>query len=93
MDFKDYKKLDNLDIDIFVSNAGVCFGGSVLDIPIDALKYNYEVNVFSNIRLIKYVYSKMTQGGKIFVISSLASMMPLELLGPYVSSKASLLCV
>ena len=93
MDFKYYKKLGNLDIDIFVSNAGVCYGDSVLDIPIDALKYNYEVNVFSNIRLIKYVYSKMTQGGKIFVISSLASMMPLELLGPYVSSKASLLCV
>lgn len=32
----------------------------------------------------------MIIGGKIFVISSLASMMPLELLGPYVSSKASL---
>lgn len=90
MDFKYYKKLDNLDIDLFVANAGVCYGGSVMSVSIDILKFNYEVNVFSNIRLIKYVYSKMTQGGKIFVISSLASMIPLELMGSYVSSKASL---
>ena len=89
-DINDYCKLDNLDIDIMINNAGVYFGCSVIDIPIDTLKYSYEVNVFSNIRLIKYVYSKMIQGGKIFVISSLASMIPLELLGGYVSSKASL---
>ena len=90
LDITDYCKLDNLDIDIMINNAGVYFGGSVIDIPIDTLKYSYEVNVFSNIELIKYVYSRMIQGGKIFVISSLASMIPLELMGSYVSSKASL---
>lgn len=34
MDFKYYKKLGNLDIDIFVANAGVCYGDSVMSVPL-----------------------------------------------------------
>lgn len=49
----DLKKIEDLDIDILVSNAatGVC--GSVSEIEIEKMKYNFDVNVFSNFRLVQ----------------------------------------
>lgn len=89
---EDYKILDDIDIDVFIAHAAVGIGGSVLALETDFLRYNYEVNVFSNIELIKYVYQKMEKknSGKIFVMSSLLSMMPIVMLESYTSSKAAL---
>ena len=88
----DIKKLESLDIDIFISNAAIGYGGSVLEIPVSLLRKNYETNVFSNIESIQVVLKNMIQKkhGRIIVISSLASYLPIPFLGSYASSKASL---
>ena len=89
---KDLKKIDDLDIDILVCNAGVAESGSLFEIPMEKVKENFEVNVFSNLNLIQKVSKKMIDKGKgrIVVISSLASKMPIPFLGSYCASKASL---
>ena len=88
---EDYKKIDDLDIDLFIASASIGIGGSVLDMDMNYFKKNYEVNVFSNFELIKYVFNKMhKKGGKIFIMSSLASMMPLVMLEGYTSTKAAI---
>ncbi len=89
---KDLKKIDDLDIDILVCNAGVAESGSLFEIPMEKVKENFEVNVFSNLKLIQKVSKKMIDKGKgrIVVISSLASKMPIPFLGSYCASKASL---
>lgn len=89
---KDLKKIDDLDIDILVCNAGVAESGSLFEIPMEKVKENFEVNVFSNLNLIQKVSKKMIDKGKgrIVVISSLASKMPILFLGSYCASKASL---
>lgn len=90
-DEADYEQLNNLDIDLFIANASIGCGGSVLAMDIDVLRRNYETNIFANFKLIKYVYKKMdSKGGKIFIMSSLASMLPITMLDAYVSSKAAI---
>ena len=89
----DREKINNLDIDCLINHAGIGIGGSIIDIDINDLRYNYEVNVFSSFELLKIVYHKFLKEqklGKIFVMSSLSSMVPLFLLGSYTSTKASI---
>lgn len=89
----DAKIINDLDIDTLFLHASIGEGGSILNIPIDKLKYNYEVNVFSNIKLIKkYIKSRTTNNkqGKIIITSSITSMIPIPYLGSYTSSKAAL---
>ncbi len=90
---EDRKKLEDIDIDILVSNAAVGFGGSLIEIPISKLKENYEVNVFANIEIIKLVLKKMIEKkkGKIIIMSSIAGIIPIEFLGSYCSTKSSLI--
>lgn len=85
----DYLKINNIHIDLFIANAAICYGGSVLAISNNVLKDNFETNVFANFALIKYVYSKMANG-KIFIMSSLVSMLPIVMMDCYVSSKAAI---
>lgn len=90
---KDREKVNNLDIDCLINNAGIGIGGSIVDMDIKDLKYNYEVNVFSSFELLKLVYHKFlkeNKKGKIFVMSSLSSMTPIFLLGSYTSTKSAI---
>lgn len=89
---KDLDKLNKLDIDILVCNAAIAESGSLFEIPLEKVKENYNVNVFSNLDLIQKVSKKMIKKGKgkIVIISSLTSKMALPFLGSYSSSKASL---
>ena len=41
---KDIEMLNNLNIDIFISNAAVGEGGSISEIPFDKVRYNFEIN-------------------------------------------------
>ena len=69
------------------------YGGSVLDIPISKLEDNFNVNVFSNIKLIQMYAGHLfleKKKGKIIVISSLAGVIPIPFLGSYCATKASL---
>lgn len=87
----DVNKIENLDIDILIANAAIGEGGSIVDMPFNRIRNNYEVNVFSNFQLIQKILKQMIKKdyGKIIVISSLASIIPLPFLGAYCSTKSS----
>ena len=89
---KDLQKLNKLDIDILVCNAAIAESGSLFEIPLDKVKENFEVDVFSNLDLIQKVSKTMIKKGKgrIVIISSLTSKMPLPFLGSYSGTKAAL---
>lgn len=88
----DIKLIENMDIDVLICNAAICVGGSILDIPIDKVRENYEVNVFSNFNLIQKVANKMIEknSGKIIIMGSLASLIPINFIGIYASTKSAI---
>lgn len=89
----DRKLIYDLDVDCLLANSAVGYGGSVLDIPITTLEENFEVNVFSNIKLIQMYCGHLfleNKKGKVVVMSSIAGIMPIPFLGSYCATKASL---
>ena len=89
---RDIDKLDDLDIDVLVLNGAIAEGGSLMEMPIEKVRDNFEENVFSNLNLIQKVIKNMIYKGfgRIVIISSLTSKMVLPFLGSYSASKASL---
>jgi short-subunit dehydrogenase len=85
--------LQRLDIDILICNAAIGESGSMLEIPMDKVRNNFEVNVFSTFRVVQIIASKMLSKntGKIILMSSLYGIMPIKFLGPYSASKASVI--
>lgn len=90
---KDYEQLENVDIDIFIANAAIGMGGSLLNMNMDRVRENYEVNIFSNLTLLQHILRKMEKRkcGKIIMMTSLAGILPVPFLGSYCSTKASLI--
>lgn len=90
---EDRNKVINLNIDILVCNAAIGISGSLIEIPIYKVKENFNVNVFSNLELIQLTLKNMlkNQNGKIIIISSLAGIIPIEFLGSYCATKASII--
>lgn len=88
----DIEKIKNLDIDIFVSNSAIGMGGSISEMPMEKVRKNYEVNVFSNFELTQIILKNMVlkNKGKVIIISSLAGVVPLPFLGSYCSTKSSI---
>lgn len=85
--------VDKLKIDCLINHAAIGIGGSILHMDLEGLREVYEVNVFSSFRLLKRVYQNMEHdkiAGKIFITSSILSMMSLPFLGCYSSSKAAI---
>lgn len=90
---EDRKLIEKIEIDCLVNHAGIGMGGSILEMDINLLRENYETNVFSSFELIKEFYQLKTrkkEKAKIFVTSSIASMIPIPYLGCYTSSKAAI---
>lgn len=90
---KDRELIEKINIDCLVNHAGIGNGGSVLEMDISTLRKNYETNVFSSFSLLQEFYKLKTQEqskAKIFVTSSIASMLPIPYLGCYTSSKAAI---
>lgn len=90
---KDQEKLENLKIDILVCNAGVGYGGSISEMPMEKLRENFEVNVFSNFEIVQTVLKQMIERkeGRIIMMSSLAGIVPVPFLGGYCATKASII--
>lgn len=90
---KDIEEIKKLDIDIFISNAAIGIGGSIINMDIDKIRQNYEINVFSSFTLIQIVLENMLKKdkGKIIIMSSLAGIIPIPFLGSYCSTKASII--
>lgn len=91
-DDKDVKKVLNLNIDILISNAAIGQGGSIIEADMKKFRENFEVNVFSNFYLIKEVLKQMIEKdrGRIIIMSSLISKLPLPFVGIYSATKASI---
>ena len=89
---EDLEKLKLLNIDVLVCNAAIGEGGSLVEMDVNRIRNNFEVNVFSTFRLIQIILRNMIKRktGRVIVISSLASTIPLCFLGSYCGSKASL---
>lgn len=90
----DRKKILKLDIDCLINNAAIGVGGSLLELPLDYLKTNFEVNVFSNLRLSQIYAANLFlnhKKGKIIFMSSLAGIIPIRFLGSYCMTKSSII--
>lgn len=80
------------DIDVLLNNAGISEGGSLIDIPEERLRNQFEVNVFGPILLTQKIAKAMVkkQRGKIVFMSSVSGLMADPLSGPYGGSKFTL---
>lgn len=88
-DPSDREKAWEWDIDILVNNAAVKEGGSLIDIPEENLRKQYEVNVFGTMLFTQEFARKMVhkRKGRIVFISSISGLMVNPFSGPYSSSK------
>lgn len=90
---EDIKQLENIDIDILISNAAIAESGSICEIDMNKVRNNFEVNVFGNFTVLQKVIKQMIEKkkGKIIIMSSLAGILPIPFLGPYCATKASII--
>ena len=86
---KDREKAWTWDIDVLVNNAAVKEGGSLVDIPEENLRHQFEANVFGPILLTKGFARKMVENksGRIVFVSSVSGITTNPLSGPYSGSK------
>ena len=89
---KDKELIQRRDVDILVSNAATGESGSIAEININKVRDNFETNVFSNFEIVKIVLKNMIKKGRgrIVMMSSLASIIPMPFLGSYSATKASI---
>lgn len=88
----DRELVKSREIDVLICNAGIGESGSIAEIDIDKIRYNFEVNVFSNFELSQPVLKNMfaKNSGTVIFISSLAGRIAMPFLGPYCMTKFAL---
>ena len=76
-------------IDVLVNNAGYGQYGPIEEIPLDAIRHDFEVNVFGLLRMCQFVLPGMRKkgGGRIINISSVAGEMSQPGAGIYHATK------
>lgn len=85
------KTLSGFKIDVFISNAGIGYRGTIEDLKIDEIRKQFEVNYFGPIRLLQGIIPQMeTQEGKIINIAALGSLITVPTFGYYNVSKLAL---
>ncbi len=89
---EDRNKIDALQIDTLINNAGMGESGSLTEVPMERLRLTFEVNVFGTIATSQHAFRQMIprDSGRIIIISSLAGRSPRPFLGPYSMSKYAL---
>lgn len=89
---KDRQKAWTWDVDVLVNNAAVKEGGSLVDIPEDNLRHQFEVNTFGPMLLTRGFARKMIERkrGRIVFVSSISGLVSTPLSGPYNGSKHAL---
>ncbi len=88
----DREKIRDYDLDVLINNAGIGESGSLAEIPMDRLRQNFEVNVFSTIALTQIALQRMIEknNGTVLVVSSIAGRIPSAFISPYSMTKFAL---
>ena len=88
----DREKLKNYNLDVLINNAAIGETGSLSEIPIERVRHNFEVNVFSTIELTQIALKNMMKkgSGTVLFVSSLAGRSPSSFLNPYSMTKFAL---
>ncbi|MEC3590648.1 oxidoreductase [Bacillus pumilus] len=77
-------------ITLLVNNAGTAYAGFAEEVPVNTYRQQFDVNVFGVMEMTQAVLPLMTNGAKIFNMSSISGLMGMPALSPYVSSKFAL---
>lgn len=77
-------------ITLLVNNAGTAYAGFAEEVPVNTYRQQFDVNVFGVMEVTQAVLPLMTNGAKIFNMSSISGLMGMPALSPYVSSKFAL---
>lgn len=91
-DHDDRERALAFDVEVLINNAGISEGGSVLDIPLENIRKQFEVNVFGTIALTQGFARKMVRDkdGLIIFLSSVAGLITDPFTGAYSASKHAL---
>lgn len=90
----DRKKIKKLSIDCLFCNGAMGLGGTLFDLSIDDIRENFEVNVFSNLTLVKFFLEECLREKKykkVVITTSIAGLMPVPLMDSYSATKAALI--
>lgn len=84
-------QLDQAGLDVLVSKAGILTPGPMEILPLQAIKREFEVNVFGGFAVINAFLPALRQSrGRIVAIGTMTGRFPLPFNGPSSSSKAAL---
>jgi short-subunit dehydrogenase len=89
---EDREKISAYDLDVLINNAGIGETGSLAEVPMDRVRRNFEVNVFSTIEVAQIALKGMMHKhkGTIIFVSSIAGRIPSLFLNPYSMTKFAL---
>ncbi|MCE2563688.1 SDR family oxidoreductase [Komagataeibacter sp. FNDCF1] len=85
----DRERFSTLDVDVLLNNAGIGEGGSMVDIPEENLRRQFEVNVIGPVQLTQMIARRMAarRAGRIVFMSSCAGLTSDPFTGAYSASK------
>jgi NAD(P)-dependent dehydrogenase (short-subunit alcohol dehydrogenase family) len=88
----DVDRVHPWDIDVLINNAGAGQTGPIADIPLERLRYLFEVNVFGTMNVTQAVLKEMVakKNGRIIIMSSIAGVLSAPAFGPYSMTKHAL---
>jgi short-subunit dehydrogenase len=88
----DREKIAAYDLDVLINNAAIGESGSLAEIPMDRVRKNFEVNVFSTLETAQVALMGMLKRhqGTVLFISSVAGRIPIPFLNPYSMTKFAL---
>lgn len=84
--------INNYEIDVLMSNAGIMETGPVAEIPMENVRRNYEVNVFAPLQLVQGFLPQMVKRGtgKVIFTSSMGGLITVPFAAIYTSTKHAL---
>ncbi|BEL02843.1 SDR family oxidoreductase [Actinoplanes sichuanensis] len=97
LDLEDDASIDSLagplaEVDVLVNNAGESQSGPIEELPMDALRRIFQVNVLGPVRVAQLVLPGMRERryGRVVMVGSMLASFPLAYRSSYVASKAAI---